>query len=105
MGLASAATPLERLDRVTIAPRDEVSAAEMTPKVLGMIGVEAHRLLDPFDAFFRLPNPGQHLTLLHDNEVVVWIERQRPLLMVERLVVVVVHRQVHGGGDEGAIAD
>ena len=62
-----------------------------------MIWFEAHRLLDPFDAFFRLANPGQHLALLHGNEVIVWIERQCPLLMVERLVVVVVHRQVHGG--------
>ena len=97
MGLVGAANPLERFDRLAVAPRDEISAAEMTPEALGMIGVEAHRLLDPFDAFFRLANPGQYLALLHDDEVVVWIERQRSLLVVERLVVVVVHRQVHGG--------
>jgi hypothetical protein len=32
-------------------------------------------------------NVDQHLALLHDDKVVIWIERQRPLLVVERLVV------------------
>jgi hypothetical protein len=31
MGLAGAATPLERFDCLSVAPCDEVSAAEMTP--------------------------------------------------------------------------
>lgn len=97
MDVVGAVNPLERFDCLAVAPRDEISPAEMTPEALGMIGVEAHRLLNPFDALFRLANPGQHLALLHNDEVVVWIERQRPVLVVERLVVVAVHRQVHGG--------
>ena len=97
MAVVDAANPLERFDRFAVASRDEISAAEMTPEALGMIGVEAHRLLDRFDALFRLADPGQQLALLHDDEIVVWIECKRPLLVVERLVVVVVHRQVHGG--------
>jgi len=75
MAVVDAANPLERFDRFAVASRDEISAAEMTPEALGMIGVEAHRLLDPFNALFRLADPGQLLPLLHHDEVVVWIER------------------------------
>ena len=62
-----------------------------------MIGVEAHRLLDPFDALVRLTDPGQRLALLHDDEVVVRVERQRPLLVVQRFVIVAVYREVYSG--------
>jgi hypothetical protein len=48
-----------------------------------MVGVEAHRLLDPFDALFRLTDPGQHLAVLHDDEVGVRIERTEPQAPLE----------------------
>ena len=32
----------------------------------------------------------RHLALLHDDQVVNWLERQHPLLVVERLVVITV---------------
>ena len=95
MDVVGAADPPERFDRFVVAPGNEISAAEMTPKALGMIGVKAHRLLNPLDALFRLTDPGQHLALLHNDEIIVRIERQRPFLVVERLVVVVKQRQVH----------
>ena len=54
-----------------------------------MIGIEAHRPPDPVDSLFRPPEPGQKLALLHDDEVAVGIEAQRPLLMIGGLVVLV----------------
>ena len=59
MAVVGAVDPLECLDCLAIAPRDEISAAEMTPEALWMIGVQAHSLLDPFDAWFRLADPGR----------------------------------------------
>ena len=60
----------------------------MVPEALRVIGIEAHRLPDPLDALFRLPQPGEHLALLDDDQVVVRIEAERAPLVVDRLVVV-----------------
>src|SRR5262249_49902330 len=67
-------------DRLGIMARHEMRAAEMVPEPLRMIRVEAHRLLDPRNAFFRAPEPGQHLALLHHDEIVVGVERKGALL-------------------------
>ena len=61
----------ERRNRVFITARNEIGPAEMVPEPLGMIGIEAHCLLDPFDAFLGPSEPRQDLALLHDDEVVV----------------------------------
>ena len=54
----------------------------MAPEALGMIGIEAHRLLDPVDPLLRLAQPGQYLALLHHDEIVVGIEAERALLVI-----------------------
>ena len=86
VGRADAA---QRLDRLVVAPGGEAGAREVVPEALRVIGIEAHRLPDPVDALFRLPEPGEHLALLDDDQVVVRIEAQGPPLVVDRLVVVV----------------
>src|SRR5262249_53578778 len=85
----------ERGNCVAIAARNEISPAEVVPKPLGVVGVEAHGLLDPSDPFLRLSEPRQDLALLHHNEVVVGVETDCPLLMVGGLVVIF-PGQVHG---------
>src|SRR5262249_46530753 len=80
-----------------------MGAAEMVPEPLGMIRVEPHRLLDPRNAFFRAPEPGQHLALLHDDEIVVGIEDEGSLL-VERSLVVLLAGETHGGQDAVDVA-
>ena len=80
----------EGLHRIGIELRRILRAAEMAPEPLRMVGIEPHRLADPLDPFLRPPEPGQHLALLHHDQVAVRIEAQRPLLMVLRLLEVVV---------------
>ena len=58
------------------------SASEMAPKALWVVRVEAHRLFDPVDALLRPPQPGQKLPLLHHDNIVVRVERERPFLVV-----------------------
>lgn len=53
-----------------------------------MKGIEAHRLPDPLDAFFRLAEPGEDFALLDHDQVVVRIEGQRALLVESSLVEV-----------------
>src|SRR2546429_828348 len=55
----------ERLDRLGVAPSNKIAAAEMVPKPLGMMRIEAHRPFDPVDALFWPTYPGQELSLLH----------------------------------------
>src|SRR4029079_1102602 len=87
--LIGLAQPPERFHRLTISARGEIGASEMVPKSLGMMRIEKHRLLDPLDAFLRVSSPGEYLAVLDDDEVVVRVERQRPLLMVAGRFVVV----------------
>ena len=61
----------------------------MTPKALRVIGIEPHRPANPLDSLLRPPEPGQHLALLHDDEIAVGVEAQRAFLMIDRLVVLV----------------
>jgi len=49
-----------------------------------VIGVEAHRLPDSLDALFAPAEPGEHLSLLHHDEIVVRIELERSLLVIDR---------------------
>ena len=81
------ADPGEGLGRLRVATRHVVGAAQVVPVALGVIGIELHRPLDPVDALFRPAQPGQELALLHDDQIVVRIEAQRPLLVVHGLVV------------------
>ena len=67
-------------------------APEMAPEALRVVRIEAHRLPDPVDAFFRPSEPGQKLALLDHDEIVVGVERERPLLMVGGLVMIVAHQ-------------
>jgi hypothetical protein len=87
---------LESVDRLAILPRHLVGPAEMTPESLGMKRIEAHGLLDPLDAVLGLAQPGQNLTLLNDDEVVVGIEVQGAPLVITRLVEITAG-QVHRG--------
>ena len=75
----------------------------MAPEALGVVRVEAHRLPDPVDALLRPPQPGQKLALLHHDQVVVGVERERPLLMVRGLVMIVA-LQVQRGEDAMHVA-
>src|SRR4029453_11870621 len=70
--------------------------SKMAPEALWVVRVEAHRLLDPVDALFRPSQPRQKLALLHDNQVVVGVEGEGPLLMIRGLVKVVA-RQIQRG--------
>lgn len=96
VGMIGRRNTLERLGRLGISPRHVKTPAQVTTETLGKIRVEAHRFLDPFDALFRLPQPGQDLALLHDDEVVVGIEAERPPLMIGRLIKIAV-RQIYRG--------
>jgi hypothetical protein len=73
--------------------REKASAASAyfsaQKESLRVIRVEAHRLLDPVDALLRSPKPRQKLALLHNNEIVVGIQRERPFLMIRGLVMIV----------------
>ena len=64
-------------------------APEVAPEALWVIRVKAHRLLDPVDAFLRPSKPRQKFALLHHNQVVVGVERERPLLMIRGLIMIV----------------
>src|SRR6516165_12007891 len=64
-------------------------APEVAPESLRVIWVEAHRLLDPVDALLRPSKPRQKLALLHNNKIVVGVQRERPFLMVRGLVMIV----------------
>src|SRR5712692_2826442 len=75
---------LHGLGRLAIAARDEKCPAEMAPEARGVVGIEAHRLPDPFYALFGLAEPGQQLALLHHDQVVVGIQAERALLVVDR---------------------
>src|SRR6185312_9081162 len=69
---------------------------EMAPETLRVVRVEPHGLLDPLDPLLRPAEPGQDFAVLDDDQVIIGIEGERPLLMVESLVVVVaddVHRR------------
>ena len=78
----------QRLDRLVVAPGGEAGPRQVVPEALRVIGIEAHRLPDPLDALFRLPQPGEHLALLDDDQVVVRVEAEGPPLVVDRQVVV-----------------
>ncbi len=78
-------------------------AAEVIPKTLWVVGVEAHRLSDPVDAFLGPAQPGQKLALLYHHKVVIGIEGQRALLMICGAVVIVAG-QIHRGQDAMNIA-
>src|SRR5438132_6983795 len=78
-------------------------AAEVVPISLGMVGVQAHCLPDPFYAVLGPAQPGEKLAVLNQDEVVVGIEAQRALLMIASLLMLIV-RQVHGGEDAVNVA-
>ena len=64
-------------------------APEVAPEALWVVRVEAHRLLDPVDALLRPSQPRQQLALLHHDQVIVGVERERPVLMISGLIVIV----------------
>ena len=103
MELVGRRDAFERRDGVAIAVRNKIGSPEMVPKPLGMIGIEAHGLLDPLDALLGLSEPGQDLAVLHDNKVVVGVETECALLMVDGLVVMSAG-QIHGGENPVDIA-
>src|SRR5258706_10828208 len=88
MGVVGPRDPRERRDGLGIFLGTIAGAPEVAPEALRVVRVEAHRLLDPVDALLRPPQPRQELTLLHYDEVVVGVERERPLLMVGRLIMI-----------------
>ena len=81
MKMIGRSNALHSLGRLGIAVRDKKSASKMAPEARRVVGVEAHRFPDVFDAFFRLPEPSGDLALLHDDQVVVGIEAERALLV------------------------
>src|SRR5262245_30770129 len=91
MRLVRIADVLERLDRFRVTARHKVRPAEMTPESFGMIRVQPHSLLDPFDAVFWRSEPGQNLPLLDDHEVIVWVEAERALLMMESFIEILAY--------------
>ena len=89
MGMVGRGELAEGGDRIRISAGGVLRPAEMTPEALRVIGIEPHRPANPFDPFFRPSEPGEHLALLHDDEIAVGIEAQRAFLMIGRLVVLV----------------
>src|SRR5262245_32780095 len=55
-------------------------APEVAPEALRVIWVEAHCLLDPVDTLLRSPKPRQKLALLHNDKIVVGVQRECPFL-------------------------
>src|SRR6185437_9092131 len=58
MGVVGPRDPRERLGRFSVFFRTIAGAPEMAPEALGVIGIEAHRLLDPVDTVIRPSEPG-----------------------------------------------
>ena len=76
------------LDRVVVAAGGEAGARQVVPEPLRVIGIEAHRLPDPVDAFDRLAEPGEQLALLDHDQVVVRVQAEGAPLVVGRQLVV-----------------
>ena len=66
----------EGLDGIGVMPAGVKCAAQMAPEPRRMMRVELHRLADPVGALVGLPEPGQELAHLHDDQIVVGIECQ-----------------------------
>jgi hypothetical protein len=54
----------QRLDRIGITFRDKLGARQVEPETFGVLGIEAHRLADPFDALLALAEPSHDFVLL-----------------------------------------
>src|ERR1700686_4391506 len=88
MGVVRPCDPRESLGRFSVFLGAIAGTPEMVPEAFRMVGVEPHRLFDPVDALLRSSKPGQKLALLHHDKVVVGVKRERPLLMVRGLVMI-----------------
>ena len=73
MGVVRPRDPRKRFCGFGIFLGAIAGAPEVVPESLRVIWVEAHRPLDPVDAFFGPAKPRQKLALLHDNEIVIGI--------------------------------
>src|SRR4029077_5002468 len=71
MGVVGRCWFTERLDCIGVSTRCVLRATEMTPKTLGMIGVEPHCSANPLNPFLGTSEPSKNLTLLDNDEVAV----------------------------------
>src|SRR5215212_5771540 len=103
MELIGRRDPLESGQSIGIAAGHKISAAQVVPETLRVIGIEAHGLQYPLNALLRLAYPGQHLALLNHDEIVIGIEREGAFLVLHGLLMLVL-RQAYGSADAMHVA-
>src|SRR5712692_5046951 len=74
----------EGLDGLGILPAYEMCLAEVAPEARRMMRVQSHGLANPLNSLLRAPQPGEKLSHLNHDQVVVGVEGQRPILVVPR---------------------